>query len=120
MTEPEPLPGWRGVRDRALTFIEEGSDSSAAGFLELCPLIEGSYDPDGRVMWLTFVCSRYYLEMLEECPEVYDELKNAIHTVIPQRLSDLRIGCRYGTAKALAAFRDAGHLPAQLSAGEST
>ncbi len=120
MTEPEPFPGWRAVRDRALTFIEEGSEPSAAGFLENCPVTEGSYDPDRRVMRLMFLCSRYYLDMLDECPEVYDELKNAIHTLIPQGLSDLRIGCQYGTAEELAAFRDARRLPAQLAAGQST
>lgn len=113
MTEPEPFPGWRAVRDRALRFIEEGNESSAAGFLENCPAIEGSHDADARLMRLVFLCSRYHLEMLQECPEVYDELTNAIDTVIPQTLSDLRIGCQYGTGEELAAFREADHLPAQ-------
>lgn len=120
MTEPEPFPGWRAVRDRALKYISEGPEPLAASFLEDCPVIDGSYDPDTREMRLVFLCSRGQMSTLEQYEEVYDEVTNSIRTVLPHGLADLQIECQYGTPDELTAFREAGHLPARLPAGEST
>ncbi len=119
MTEPEPFEGWRALRGRVLVYLREGDRaSSAESFLEDCPAIDGHYDATASDMRLVFLCSRRYLEEMEECPELYDELTGALRTIVRGALSNLSIGCQYGTPDELAAFRAPDLAPAQLSAGE--
>jgi hypothetical protein len=118
MTEPEPFPGWRQWRARSLAYLDEGPPSSASGFLEDCPAIDGAFQSAERTLTLKFLCPRDYLDELSECPELYEELTDALHTVVPGGLSDVKLGFEYATPDELAAFRD-DEPPPGLPAGGS-
>jgi hypothetical protein len=120
MTEPEPFKGWREWRARSLAYIDEGPPSSAGGFLETCPAVDGNFDPETRELTLKFLCPRRYLDELSEGPELYDELTDALRTVVPGGLNDLSLGFDYATPDELAAFRGEDLPPRPLPPGEST
>ena len=121
MTEPEPFEGWRALRDRVLVYLREGDRaSSATSFLDDCPAIDGHYDAAASDMRLVFLCSRPYLEEMEECPELYDELTGALQAVVRPSLSNVWIATQYGTPDELSAFRTPDRARTQLSAAEST
>jgi hypothetical protein len=85
-------------------------DSSAADFLERCPLIDAGLDPAGALQSLRFLCSRRDLDLLHDphSDGVRGELVEALWRLVDHAAFDLSVAGKYGTPDELNAVRSGG------------
>lgn len=98
------------LRDRALEYLREGGDESAAQWLQSCPLLGGRAQQsfgDHVSITLTFGCSRGDISAFEEeYSEVAEQVHDALAAVSRPNSVSYSVQLQYLTASELSAERE--------------